>query len=424
VLGGSLSLVLTSLRAGEGDAFPKELEEDYQQYIAPEKIRSFQLACILVILLSLPFALVDILALPKSLAHAWLIRGCCFVMAISFYRATSLPQFLSYYRLLSVCLFVSVGVTIEILVAISDASEAARTIYSNGVLLPIMAMYSLSFLSARISFVISVVFLGVYVVIAFGIHDAIGESQLGSAITNSLLLGSAALVGLFSKISRDVYERQAFLRRRALDNELDATERARQLSEHFSNHDALTGLANRKAFERRVSELLRHFAKAGPDVAILFIDLDGFKPVNDRYGHAVGDKLLQAIGQRISNCLSDQDCVARIGGDEFVVALRLDADRSNGERMDGDTAAQLAQSVAERLVQQISRPISVESGQNTSSVVVSVGASVGVSVASLHACDPILLIAIADHAMYQAKRNGKGAACLADPQSLGVELTV
>jgi diguanylate cyclase (GGDEF)-like protein len=411
-----VQILSSALRTGERDAFPKELEVDYQHHIAAEKIRTIRLCCLLVILLTTPFALVDIWALPSNLGLAWLIRASSFGIAVAFYRVTRTPQFLSQYTLIGVCLFLAVGLAIEALVAISSPSDAARAIYSNGVLLPVMAMYSLSFLSSRITFSVSFVFVTVYAFIGFGLHDGIREGQLATVLTNMLLLSSAAFIGLMSQIGRDGYERQAFLKRRALDNELIATEHARQLSEHFSNHDALTGLANRKAFEQQVGALLSANQAAGHDGAILFIDLDGFKPINDRYGHAVGDKVLQVIGQRISACVSRSDLVARIGGDEFVVALCLKSDQSHENR-----AAKQALRIAQRLVQEISLPMTVQAGLDTNAVEISVGASIGVSLASMHAKNPALLISMADQAMYQAKHAGKGSARLADSYADALE---
>jgi diguanylate cyclase (GGDEF)-like protein len=411
-----VQILSSALRTGERDAFPKELEVDYQHHIAAEKIRTIRLCCLLVILLTTPFALVDIWALPSNLGLAWLIRASSFGIAVAFYRVTRTPRFLSQYTLIGVCLFLAVGLAIEALVAISSPSDAARAIYSNGVLLPVMAMYSLSFLSSRITFSVSFVFVTVYAFIGFGLHDGIREGQLATVLTNMLLLSSAAFIGLMSQIGRDGYERQAFLKRRALDNELIATEHARQLSEHFSNHDALTGLANRKAFEQQVGALLSANQAAGHDGAILFIDLDGFKPINDRYGHAVGDKVLQVIGQRISACVSRSDLVARIGGDEFVVALCLKSDQSHENR-----AAKQALRIAQRLVQEISLPMTVQAGFDTNAVEISVGASIGVSLASMHAKNPALLISMADQAMYQAKHAGKGSARLADSYADALE---
>ena len=414
-----LQLLPASLRGGNSDPFPQNLEGEYQQHIGPEKIRTIQLSCLLVIVLTLPFAIVDIWALPNNLAFAWAIRGVCFVMALAVFRATRHPRFLSRYTPIGVCLFLSVGLMIDVLVAISGPLDAARAIYSSGVLLPIMAMYALSFLSIRITFSVSFVFVAVYGLIGFGLHGAIGAGQRGTVLTNMLLLASAAIIGLVSQLGRDVYERQAFLRRRSLDNELQATERARQLSEHYSNHDALTGLANRKAFEKRVAILLDGYRPEINDIAVLFIDIDGFKPVNDRYGHALGDKVLQVLGQRIVAVVSENDSVARMGGDEFVVALDLPRDQLKQRSAD-----QLALSVAQRLVDDISRSISIEPGNDGQALTVRVGASIGIALASMHARNPAMLITIADQAMYQAKRSGKGAAWLADSSTQGLDLVV
>ncbi len=414
-----MRLLPVSLRAGNADPFPQELEDEYQQHIGPEKIRAIRLSCLLVIVLTLPFAIVDIWALPNNLAFAWVIRAACFVMAVAFFRASRMPQFLSRYTPIGVCLYLSIGLMIEVLVAISGPADAARAIYSNGVMLPIMAMYSLSFFSIPITFSVSFIFVAVYALISLVLHDAIGIGQLGTVLTNMLLLASAASIGFLSQLGRDVYERQAFLRRRSLDNELQATERARQLSEHYSNHDALTGLANRKAFEKRVAVLLDGYRPELNDVAVLFIDIDGFKPVNDRYGHALGDKVLQVLGQRIVAGVSENDSVARMGGDEFVVVLDLARDH-----LQQRSADQLARSVAQRLLDDISRAISIESGSDGRAVQVRVGASIGIALASMHARNPAMLITIADQAMYQAKRSGKGAAWLADSFTQGLNLVV
>jgi diguanylate cyclase (GGDEF)-like protein len=417
MLSDLLQLLPASLRTGEKDAFPKELEEEYQQHIGGEKIRTIRLACLLTVVLTLPFAIVDIWALPNNLTLAWLTRIGCFVMALVFYRVTRLPQFLKWYTPIGVCLFLAVGLAIEFQVAISGRTDAARAIYSNGVLLPILAMYSLSFLSIRTTFSVSFAFVAVYTLIAFGLHDALRDGTLVTVLVNILLLASAAFIGLLSQIGRDGFERQAYLHRRALDNELLATEHARQLSEHFSNHDPLTGLANRKCFEASVSSLLRGYQEDVNDIAILFIDLDGFKPVNDRYGHAVGDKVLQVIGQRIVAGVSQDDHVARIGGDEFVLALNL-----KGDRFTTQGSVRIALSIAKRLVEEISSTIIVSSGQGNESVQVRVGASIGVALASKHARHPALLITLADQAMYQAKRSGKGAAFMAAPEPQALEL--
>ena len=152
---------------------------------------------------------------------------------------------------------------------------------------------------------------------------------------------------------------------------------------HQATHDALTGLANRVRLMARLSAAL-----AGPaEVAVLFCDLDGFKAINDRLGHAAGDDLLVQVAGRLASCVVEGDTLARYGGDEFVLVCR-------------DAAAELA------IRRAMSHPFLIGAEQ------VSVGASVGV-VQAPSGTDPDLLIRRADEAMYQAKRTRIGAAARA-----------
>src|SRR5881296_1865791 len=106
-------------------------------------------------------------------------------------------------------------------------------------------------------------------------------------------------------------------------NTRDVSERKRfeeQLS-HQAFHDQITGLANRALFQDRVSHGLERQTRDGDPVAVLFMDLDDFKTINDSLGHAAGDRLLQEVGERLKNCLRAADTAARMGGDEFGILL-------------------------------------------------------------------------------------------------------
>ena len=138
-------------------------------------------------------------------------------------------------------------------------------------------------------------------------------------------------------------------------------------------------------------------AKAsGPKLAWLFIDLDGFKPVNDKFGHAVGDAVLKVVGQRLAHCVRASDLFARIGGDEFVVVL---AQEPGGE----DVATRIAAAIIGSIEAPIRDP---DIGQALS-------ASIGVGVFPDHAADATALLKVADEQMYQAKRKGKGTVSVA-----------
>lgn len=165
---------------------------------------------------------------------------------------------------------------------------------------------------------------------------------------------------------------------------------------HQAEHDSLTGLVNRMRFESRLHELLAPGSESDRlgverQVAVLFIDLDGFKPVNDTYGHAAGDAVLVAVAERLRDSTRGSDVVARLGGDEFAVLLEV---RDHAE----------VTAVSERILSSLERPILFQ-GQ-----AMRVGASIGMADTHLGGTEPTLsaaeLLHAADEAMYSAKKSG------------------
>jgi diguanylate cyclase (GGDEF)-like protein len=165
----------------------------------------------------------------------------------------------------------------------------------------------------------------------------------------------------------------------------------------LANEDSLTGLPNRHWFLHFVPAALGHAKASGQGLALLFIDLDEFKQVNDSHGHAVGDRLLQAAATRLLSQLRPSDRVARFGGDEFVVLLSpFDTDEQVGM-------------VAQRIIQAFSKPFQIGEEQHA------IGASVGISVFPRDGEDATTLIRHSDIAMYAGKNEGKGQYRFFDP---------
>jgi diguanylate cyclase (GGDEF)-like protein len=159
--------------------------------------------------------------------------------------------------------------------------------------------------------------------------------------------------------------------------------------------DVLTGLPNRRALMQMLPEAMARAARLGRPCAVLFVDMDGFKAVNDTYGHEEGDDLLRQFGMRLLNGIRETDMVARLAGDEFVVVLELLNDALDAEHK------------AHVLLDQLSRPYTL------GGVSVQVGASIGVALQLPHELqDSARLLARADQAMYDAKRKGKGRVAL------------
>lgn len=170
------------------------------------------------------------------------------------------------------------------------------------------------------------------------------------------------------------------------------TERQAQESTHRSLHDGLTGIPNRTLFADRLGSAVRLAERRGDRVALLVLDLDRFKDVNDTLGHQQGDTLLCAIAERLSEAIRESDSVARLGGDEFGILLHGVA--SEGEVLE----------VAQRVLTTLCRPVRLDGAT------VDVGCSIGAAIYPEHGSDPTELLKNADIAMYLAKRGHLGAA--------------
>jgi diguanylate cyclase (GGDEF)-like protein/PAS domain S-box-containing protein len=171
---------------------------------------------------------------------------------------------------------------------------------------------------------------------------------------------------------------------------------AEQHIREMAQYDSLTGLANRVLFSDRLQQATAAAQRDGHHLALLFLDLDRFKPINDSFGHAVGDQLLAAIARRIEGAIRESDTAARIGGDEFVVLLR------SVENGDG------ALTVAEKVRKAIGKPYVIDGHPMT------VSCSIGIALYPQHGYDEITLAKNADDAMYKAKEAGRDAIRMAD----------
>ncbi|MCX7073137.1 MAG: diguanylate cyclase [Gammaproteobacteria bacterium] len=189
---------------------------------------------------------------------------------------------------------------------------------------------------------------------------------------------------------------------RALEREVALRRETEKLAWHRASHDVLTDLPNRMLFMDRLDSAIERSRRHQRKFGLAYIDIDGFKPVNDTHGHPVGDELLKAIADRLRGLLRTEDTVARLGGDEFAVIL---------ESLDEGEAAGLR--VCEVIVHDLRRPYLLDSALGP--VTVTIGASVGLAMFPPHGDNREQLIRAADEAMYAAKRAGRNRCLLAVP---------
>jgi diguanylate cyclase (GGDEF)-like protein len=261
-------------------------------------------------------------------------------------------------------------------------------------------------LAAVAGYVVNVMFVSLYNYLNLGvrpsqtlrdIHSGLfGEfvlSYMGLALFSVLVattFNKIGILSIFVFVAPLAFARQMFTRTHSLQvatNEL-ATKQAE--NEHQAMHDSLTGLPNRVLFQKRLTEAIDAARTREERIAVMLMDLDHFKEVNDTLGHHFGDQLLKEIGPRLSTVLRDGDMMARLGGDEFGVLL---PDLPDDE---------VAFSIAGRLLEELAVPVSVEG------LALDVAGSLGIAIFPTHGQNAESLLRRADVAMYSAKEAGGG----------------
>lgn len=206
-------------------------------------------------------------------------------------------------------------------------------------------------------------------------HFAAGEAR------TPLPVGRRDEIGVLAR-SVDALQKQ-------VDGQMAELQEKQLELDHLASHDSLTGLPNRRLFLDRLQRALARVRRSGQSLTLLFIDLDQFKEINDRLGHAAGDVVLQAAAERMRGVVREIDTVARLGGDEFIILLD-----ATGER------AAIAH-IADKVLAALAQPVAVGDEQ------LAVGGSIGISTYPRDGATATEIIAAADQAMYRAKSAGR-----------------
>ena len=165
---------------------------------------------------------------------------------------------------------------------------------------------------------------------------------------------------------------------------------------HNAHHDPLTGLPNRRLFLDRLEQEVKHAKRSSLPLSVLFMDLDGFKEVNDSLGHEAGDRLLSDVAERLTACVREGDTVARLGGDEVTVCLTAAKQREDVER------------VAQSIIDALAMPFRIAQQH------VQISVSIGIALYPQDASSPVALLEAADQAMYKAKKSDSNRMCFYD----------
>ena len=232
------------------------------------------------------------------------------------------------------------------------------------------------------------------VLLSVALGDRINSIQRAQDAAQQQALADNQRMLVALRESELALESRVLQRTRALEQANQALQDSQVLLEQQASHDDLTGLANRKLLADRLQGAMARARRQGKPLALLVLDLDRFKLVNDSFGHSAGDQLLQQVARRLRAGLREMDTIARVGGDEFVILVEEVEDLDRLELLKA------------RLAEWVTEPVSLADGQQ-----VSVGVSIGMALYPRDAEDADTLFNTADKAMYTAKKDTTDASC-------------
>lgn len=371
----------------------------YERELGPQRIRTAREFSVLASVLYALFGILDWWAIPSALLQVWTVRAVVVLWLLGLLAYTRSAHFLRHYVPVMVATFVVAGAGIELMILLAGPQDVARWLYYTGLILVTMGLYTFTFLPVAVLAVIGYGLVALYLAIAIGVQDMTRPGDWQALLANAFFLVSANVIGIIGAWQRQRLLLEGFRLRQRLRLDLQRTEEEKRQSGWLAAHDPLTGLANRAALMEQLHGWLGATHDASARLAVLFVDLDGFKQVNDRQGHLVGDEVLRVVARRLQRCVRERDLVARLGGDEFAILLMLDGG-------DAGAVARVVAAVQEACAQPI-----VEQGHS-----LTLGASVGVALAPDEGREAQQLLQLADARMYEAKaRQRKQVAPAASP---------
>ena len=357
----------------------ERLEAFYRHYTLPSLRRQARIALLVGAIMYGMYGFLDSLFVPpEAVVKVWYIRTMVIMLAFAVFGMTFYRRFSrSNQLLLSLAgLFGGLGLLAKMWLL----PDSAISYYYAGLILIAFWCYTL----AGIQFIYAIL-VNAILLIGFNLMFS-GPKPLSilSLVSYDFFILSANFIGAFTNYMVGRQHRLLFLREKELDVE-------RRLQHERALHDRLTGLPNRELLLDRVDQALRYSIRNNQLCAGFFLDLDKFKPINDTYGHAVGDQVLQEIAKRLQKVVREADTLSRLGGDEFFMLAR-----------DIHTE-EAAYALAAKLEQQLEAPIALANMPLMEAIEV----SIGVCIFPYRDATAIDVIRRADHAMYEAKRARK-----------------
>jgi diguanylate cyclase (GGDEF)-like protein len=370
--------------------FPDQKSEaEFRQIGWRENISSGRVCFLSGAVLWALFALLDVLVAREHLEILWLLRfGIGLPALLSGYVSTYIPRLQNHIQTIGFGVGIVCAYSIILMIALT--SPPVSHLYYAGVILVVFSAYTFGLIREDRAIPFGcLVFFG-YEVVVLGLH-----TPLRIVVNKSFFLISAIYVGIFACFALQRYRQRNFVQLRIIEHERRKLANLTAQLEELSAHDPLTGLLNRWQLDQHLRQAHEMYRRHDTPAAVMLIDLDDFKGVNDRYGHLAGDELLRRTARIISASVRKSDMVFRYGGDEFFVLLPS-TDLGEPEEL------------ANRLVDR-ARPFGRSDGRFDDATRFRVGLA-GITEPT---ASPDAVLEAADRALYSAKQRGKGCVVLA-----------
>ncbi len=362
-------------------------EKAFKAYITEGNVRNTRTICLIGAFLYLIFIPVEMLLFSTSFADAAWLRLMPIVALSTGFVLSYQSFFPKYYDMIFSTIFLLVAVSIITSIykyPIEDYVIKFSKPHLATILIYIMGIFTWSFFKLRVTsfLVIAIIFSYTFVEIDHGVATS-------DAVMSAIFILTASGFGFFSQRVRDIYLRQNFLLQQSLQESLDKKTIEAKDNAYLANHDPLTDLPNRRYATELLEKSLQVAKESHKNLVVMFIDLNGFKQINDVHGHAVGDAVLLKVARRLETALCrSTDTLSRLGGDEYLIGMLAE-----------ENSVSEIELLAEKITKVISRPMKVHG------VKLDVGASIGMAAYPLHGNDIDTLIDIADQKMYQIKHD-------------------
>ena len=357
--------------------------KSFQSHIEIEKIRVSRIMCALGAILFLVFAVVDLFALSATIKEVFIIRGILTVGILLAYVSTYYHRFfIKFYSFILSYVYISSALGIEAMIYLSLPEDHASDVYFAGLLLVIMTIFAWSYFKLLTSLFVTAV-----IIASFSYLEVSRDISTASLFVNIFFLVSGASIGFVSQLIRDRYLRENFLLQESLKSDYNKKSEEASDNEYLANHDPLTDLPNRRYMMELLNSSLDIASEKGKVLVIMFIDLNGFKQINDVYGHNAGDEVLLIVAKRLELAIRKGDHLSRLGGDEYLMGLMMEKENI-GE----------VEAMTSKFVDVIGQSMNIEGLR------LKVSASIGVAAYPIHGNNIEALINIADHRMYQVKK--------------------